>query len=574
MNQTLESQETQTPWYKLLSRYHWLVFIVCSLGWAFDCMDQHLFTYSRAKAIGDLMSIDSASDRASNLAALATSIMIIGWATGGIIFGIIGDKFGRARTMVFTILIYSLLTGWSAFSFTIWDFMVIRFLAGIGIGGQFAVGASLLAETMPAPARPYVLGIMQVLSAVGNIGASLIAMTFTELAAMNLLPMSDWRCIFLFGSFPAVLAYFVVRYIREPDSWKASVKDGRKNVGSVKELFTNPTLRKHVILGMILATTGVIGAWGIGLFSLELSRKVATNVATNYPEYQKIEQDILAKYGLSREELKKSVSDFRKAHALKDDKYDKGKEHSLDDTLSGSKLIEADKAFAIFRKDLAQITSENELTKEAFEQKLTEAFKPIVPVLDQDAVLNQYKILKPHIEIHNATAPMVKTMADRWASRNLLIYNIGAVFGMYGFTLGAVFWGRRVTFTVFMTGCIIFTAATFLYMNSLATQLLLVPPMGFFVMSMFGGYTIYFPELFPTRLRSTGVSFCYNVGRYIAAAGPLMLAGLTILFAGFATPEDTTLPFRYAGTAMCSIFILGIIIVWFLPETKGKPLPE
>ena len=555
-----------------MNRYHWIVFIVCSLGWAFDCMDQHLFTYSRAKAIAELMSLDAASDRASNLAALATSIMIIGWATGGIIFGIIGDKFGRAKTMIFTILIYSLLTGWSAFSVTIWDFMLIRFLAGVGIGGQFAVGASLLAETVPAQARPYVLGIMQVLSAVGNIGASLIAMIFTELDAIHLLPMSDWRCIFLFGSFPAILAYFVVRYIREPDSWQATVKEGRKNVGSVKELFSNPTLRKHVALGMILATTGVIGAWGIALFSLELSRKVAASIAIDSLEYQTIEREILLKHNLSQEELKNTVSDFRKQYTFKDEK---GKEHSMDGTLQGKKLFDADNAFGTLRKNLTLITKEREqLSQEEFDQKLAGAFRSVVPGLEQNERMNQYEKLKPYIEVHIATSPMLKTTGDRWASRTLLIYNIGAVFGMYGFTLGAIFWGRRVTFTIFMTGCIIFTVATFLYMNSLATQLVLVPLMGFFVMSMFGGYTIYFPELFPTRLRSTGVSFCYNVGRYIAAAGPLMLAGLTILFAGFTTPEDSTLPFRYAGSAMCSIFILGIIVVWLLPETKGKPLPE
>ena len=478
MNQTSpELQDNQTPWYQLLSRYHWLVFTVCSLGWAFDCMDQHLFTYVRADAIGELMNLSPTSEDAINYGARATSVMMIGWATGGIIFGIIGDKFGRARTMIFTILIYSLLTGLSSMSQTIWDFMLVRFLAGIGIGGQFAVGASLLAETMPAPARPYVLGIMQVLSALGNVGAALVAMLFTELAAAQMLPWSAWRCIFLVGSVPAILAYFVVRYIREPDSWVASVKEGgRKNVGSIKELFTEPTLRKHVILGMILASAGVIGAWGIALFSGELSQKVATNLAA---------KTVLAKYDLTSE------------------------------TDSG----------------------------------ITE-------------------------NIRGEIAAAKKDEGGRWKARNLLIYNIGAMAGMYGFTLGAVFWGRRVTFTIFMTGCIIFTAATFLYLNSATMQFLLVPLMGFFVMSMFGGYTIYFPELFPTRLRSTGVSFCYNVGRYVAACGPLMIGGLTAAFAGYNTADDSTVALRYAGVAMCSIYIIGIVVIWFLPETKGKPLPE
>jgi MFS family permease len=506
MSVSTSSGNLSAPWYREMNTYHWIVFVVCSLGWAFDCLDQHLFTYVRASALGELMSLDSASDLAIRYATLATSVMMIGWATGGIIFGVLGDKFGRAKTMVFTILIYSLLTGLSAFSVTIWDFMLIRFLAGIGIGGQFAVGASLLAESMPPKARPYVLGIMQVLSAVGNIGAALIAMFFTEMEAMQMLPMSGWRCIFLFGSIPAILAYFIVRYLHEPESWKKSVEHGRQNVGSVKELFTDPTLRKHVILGMILAATGVIGAWGIGLFSLELSRKVVENVASQSTEYQQARQSVLDKHGIIDEN-----------------------------------------------------TNSNHLWSSS--------------VLDEHGIITA---VKPEIqsEINAATKASTKTVADRWAARNLLIYNVGAMAGMYGFTLGAVYWGRRLTFTIFMIGCILFTSATFLFMNSPLTQLLLVPPMGFFLMSMFGGYTIYFPELFPTRLRSTGVSFCYNVGRYIAACGPLALGGLTALFADFATPQDSTLPFRYAGVTMCSVFILGIIVIWFLPETKGKPLPE
>lgn len=567
-------QTDNTPWYRLMNKYHWIVFVVCSLGWAFDCMDQHLFTYVRASAVGELMDLDSASDEAINYGSLATSIMMIGWATGGIIFGIIGDKFGRARTMIFTILIYSILTGISAFSYTIWDFVLIRFLAGIGIGGQFAVGASLLAESMPERARPYVLGIMQVLSAFGNIGAALIAMTFTELADMKLLPMSSWRCIFLFGSVPAILAYFVVRYLREPDSWKESVKEGRKNVGSIKELFTTPMLRKHVVLGMILAAAGVIGTWGIGLFSMELARKVVDHIAQERPEYQEAEKPVLAKFNMTREDLKAIETEIKTEFGLSasDEVFKTDK----------AKFVEDRKNYAKFEKKLTDLhdklnsTDETkQISQEKFETEIPALFGMIskTPV-SQEKAKECYERLKPCIEVRSATGPVIKTVAERWAARNLLIYNIGAMAGMYGFTLGAVYWGRRMTFTVFMTGCIIFTSATFLFMNSPMTQLLLVPPMGFFLMSMFGGYTIYFPELFPTRLRSTGVSFCYNVGRYVAACGPLMLGALTSAFAGFETLEDSTLPFRYAGVAMCSVFLIGIAVIWFLPETKGKPLPE
>jgi hypothetical protein len=95
--------------------------------------------------------------------------------------------------------------------------------------------------------------------------------------------------------------------------------------------------------------------------------------------------------------------------------------------------------------------------------------------------------------------------------------------------------------------------------------------MGFFQLSLFAGYAIYFPELFPTYLRSTGTSFCYNVGRFVAATGPAVLGLLTgVVFAGYAEP----LPWRYAGVSMCGIFLLGLCVLPFAPETKGQPLPE
>jgi MFS family permease len=493
MTTNSESNSKSVAWYREMKSYHWIVFLVCSLGWAFDCMDQHLFTVVRANAVSDLMHISSASKEAASTAASATFIMIIGWATGGIIFGILGDKFGRARIMIFTILIYSLLTGLSAFSWNLFIFMFIRFFAGIGIGGQFAVGASLVAETMPSNARPYVLGLMQAISALGNIGAALVAMTFNTLRDQNMLPLgnSDWRCIFLFGSIPALLAYFVIRYLKEPESWQKSVSEpgGRKRAGSISEMFTTPIWRKHVILGMILASTGVIGAWGIGLFSIELIDGVVRKNAPKEAWYQKAEAESLQKHQLT--------------------------------------------------------------------------------AADKDAAPDEVKQ-----DIEDALAHAVKGEAGFRKALNLLIYNVGAFFGMYAFSIAAVFFGRRTTFTFFMIGCIIAVVTTFLFMDSWATQLILVPIMGFFTMSMFSGYTIYFPELFPTRLRSTGVSFCYNVGRYIAAFGPLVLSVLILRVYGHLEKIDPTLPLRYAGITMCLVFVIGIIVVWFLPETKGKPLPE
>ncbi|GHT36106.1 hypothetical protein FACS189427_07070 [Planctomycetales bacterium] len=495
----------QTPWYSEMNKYHWIVFTICSLGWAFDCMDQHLFTAVRTAAIAEQMGLaDSTSPEVMWYATLATSLMMIGWATGGIIFGIIGDKFGRAKTMFWTILIYSLLTGLSAGTNQLWDFLLLRFLAGVGIGGQFGIGASLLAESVPNKARPHLLGIMQVISALGNICAALVVMSFAYLQQINQLPLSQWRCVFLFGTVPIVLTYFVRRYLKEPETWKA-VKESKQEAGSIKELFTNPICRKHVILGMILAAAGVIGTWGIGLFSMELSGMVFKKIAMEKPEYQQLAEKLA---------VVKKTPEYQQLE---------------------------EKIAAAPENEKEQIKAE--------QQKITGGIEAEQKKIRDDAVA-------------------------WYRGVNLLIYNFGAAAGMYGFTLGAVYWGRRETFTLFMVGCIIFTSATFLFHNSTLTLFTLVPLMAFFLMSMFGGYTIYFPELFPTRLRSTGISFCYNVGRYIAAFGPLMLGGVEVLFRGFNTEADMSLSFRYAGAAMTSVFIIGIIAIWFLPETKGKQLPE
>src|ERR671936_476353 len=118
-------------------------------------------------------------DRSSGL---ATAIFLIGWGTGGIIFGILGDLIGRAKAMMLTILLYSVFTGLSALSTGFWDFALYRFLTGLGVGGEFAVGVSLVAEIMPQRARPFALGLLQALSAVGNITAALVGIGLSYLA--------------------------------------------------------------------------------------------------------------------------------------------------------------------------------------------------------------------------------------------------------------------------------------------------------------------------------------------------------------------------------------------------------
>src|SRR5438046_661365 len=137
------------PWWRELNGYHWFVFLLAAFGWMFDCFDQQIFTMSRSITMRDLM------PQAEPMAQLrygnwATSIFILGWATGGLIFGTVGDKWGRAKTMAATILLYALCTGLSGFANSWSWFAIFRFLTGAGVGGGLAVGAHLLSDALPA----------------------------------------------------------------------------------------------------------------------------------------------------------------------------------------------------------------------------------------------------------------------------------------------------------------------------------------------------------------------------------------------------------------------------------------
>src|SRR5258706_2355568 len=249
------------PWYRELNRYHWFVLAVASLGWLFDTMDQQLFNLARRPAMLELLHVTPgdtvAAARVPEYAGYATMIFMIGWALGGVAFGILGDRIGRVKTMVLTILFYSAFTGLSVLSTSVWDFAAYRFLTGLGVGGEFAVGVALVAEAMPDRARPFALGWLQAGSAIGNMLAALIGIGLGRLQQAGTIA-SSWRYMFVIGTLPALLTLVIMRRLKEPEQWQrartASVK-----LGSMGELFTNPRWRHNTLVGLTLAFAG--GLW-------------------------------------------------------------------------------------------------------------------------------------------------------------------------------------------------------------------------------------------------------------------------------------------------------------------------
>jgi MFS family permease len=445
------------PWWRELTRYHWFVLAVASLGWLFDTMDQQLFNLARKPAITALLQAEPKDPRVNEYGGYATSIFIMGWALGGLIFGILGDRIGRVKTMLLTILLYSLFTGLSAFSQSVADFALYRFLTGLGVGGEFAVGVALVAETMPDRARSHALGLLQALSAVGNMlaaGTGLVLYRFEESGVLSQ-EWGAWRIMFLIGILPALLALPIMRRLKEPERWKAAASHDAmgRQLGSIRELFGTPVWRHHALIGMALAFAGVVGLWGIGFFSFDLIRAV---------------------------------------------------------------------------------------------------FRPI-------------------FEAEGLSPNEVNGQLTLWVSIASLLQNAGAFFGIYAFSRFAQYAGRKPAFAIGFILAPLSTALTFWFLSGPVDVLWMIPILGFCQLAVFGGYAIYFPELFPTRLRSTGTSFCYNVGRFVAAVGPSGLGLLTSrVFSGY----DEVLRFRYAAVTMCAVFLIGLAVLPFAPETKGRPLPE
>ena len=208
------------PWWRLLNRHHWFVFSVASLAWFFDCLDQQFFNLARDAAMEQLI-----PEKATEYGPYTTSIFLIGWAVGGLTFGALGDRYGRARFLAISVFLYSVFTGLSALSTGFVDFCIYRFLTGLGVGGVFGLAVALVADTVPEKARAPALGLLQSLSTWGNILAGLIGMGVGVLAARSALPfgLESWQTLFLIGAIPAFFCVFIIRKL--PDGRLSFVND-------------------------------------------------------------------------------------------------------------------------------------------------------------------------------------------------------------------------------------------------------------------------------------------------------------------------------------------------------------
>jgi len=268
----------QARWWAGVTGYQWLVLTVAWLGWVFDSMDSTIYAVVLQPALHDLLGPGASVEGIEWYGGIIFSIFLIGWAVGGVVFGIMADYMGRTKTLIFTILIYSIFTGAAALSQDWWHLAIYRFLTALGIGGEWAAGASLVAETWPEEKRAKAAGALQSAWAAGFFIAAL---------ANLFVGAYGWRIMFLIGILPAFVSLFVRLMVKEPDRWVKANQSRRmalqKNHRSVEQqellafslnrLF-RPDLRRRTIVGSTLAFVAVFGLWGATNWTPTLVRQL------------------------------------------------------------------------------------------------------------------------------------------------------------------------------------------------------------------------------------------------------------------------------------------------------------
>src|ERR1043166_2887390 len=203
-----------------MSRYQWVVFLAAWLGWGFDVFDGLLFNFVAPVCVPRLLAVSPGDPRVSAATGAITATLLVGWATGGILFGRLTDRLGRARTLLVTMLVYSGATAGCAVAPNLWVLAAFRFVAALGIGGEWAAGASLVAEIVPQHRRVVMGALLYTAAPLGIFLATLVNDVFTKrIPALAAAPDLAWRVVFLAGLVPAAFALWIRRRVRGPQAW-------------------------------------------------------------------------------------------------------------------------------------------------------------------------------------------------------------------------------------------------------------------------------------------------------------------------------------------------------------------
>lgn len=436
-----------------LTGYQWAVLFAAWLGWGFDVFDGLLFNYVAPNCVPTLLGLPIAQKVANDPAllqhvksqqlfwtGLLTSLLLLGWAAGGILFGRVCDRIGRTKTLLLTMTMYALGTALCAAAPNIWLLAAFRLLASLGIGGEWAAGAAMVAEVVPEKRRVEAGALLYTSAPMGLFLATYVTY-FIQGVAMPGSPETAWRYVFLFGLLPAGVASFVRLFIKEPERWSKTAERARAGIG---ELFS-PEYRAITLSGLAMALVALVMWWSCNAF-------IAT-VATGLANLQAAGK---ASQPMVQEWIKTATNAFNVGGLI------------------GTLL----------------------------------------------------------------TIPVAKGLGRKPMFILYFLTSAAAIMGTFGLDLAP----HDRLYGYFFIGLTVF--------------------------GVFGSFTYYLPELFPTRLRATGAGFCYNTGRIVAAFGPFLVAKVASL--GGASLQTALTVLFWVGAAP----LAGLLLMPWVIETKNRELSD
>lgn len=495
------------------TRGKWITLTAALLGWMFDGLEMGLFPLVARPALSDLLG-NTDDAQLGQWIAIITAGFLVGAATGGVLFGWLGDRIGRVRAMMLSILTYAIFSGICGLADTAWQVAAFRLIASLGMGGEWSLGVALVMEIWPDRSRAWLAGVIgaaanfgyMMIAGVGlalsviisDIQHALLSIGASEDTANWLVHNSGWRILMLFGALPALLTLLIQFFVPESGKWEAERKKGATSHWQTIDL-----------LGVVVGACGAVGLivlWAIDGLSLG-ARAVLSLVAIV--------------------------------------------------------IITAGYLYPIVR-----YVKRAESAESSAELGSTFALRPIVGRLLLAAALSGVALLGTWGSVQQAPTyadKMTKGEQPRAKAYTQVAASTGAVIGCVLAALAGDWLGRRITYAIL---CIMSIGAIIgLYqLNDAYSFAYLVWAFiaGGITAAYYGWLPLYLPELFRTRVRATGQGFGFNFGRILAAIGVLQLPVVM---------KELNVGWQGACTVMSAVYIVGLALIWLAPETKGKPLP-
>lgn len=537
-----------------LTRVQWFVLIAAFLGWMFDGLEMGLFPLAARPALRDLLHFPAESVIGEWYSYMVAAFLL-GAALGGLIFGWLGDRLGRVRTMALSIAVYAGFTGLCYFATSPYHLIGFRFCAAVGMGGEWALGVALIMECWPEKYRPILAGVIGAAANFGFLAISLVAVLFT-------VNEDTWQLMMLAGAAPGILCFFILILIPESERWKESVKAGASK--PIREIF-GTSLLKPTLFGIAFASVALIGTWGAvsGFLppwtdQLVGGDRILAVTAT-------LRDDAMQPMTAELVEMKEKASVSEAGPGSTDaggggkPKYRVTKLHSLklgESVAPGQSLKYRIKVTNQGAEDGASVTLKDTLDGSIIDlASVTTEAKQGQAVVDPETGELLWSI---------GTVEFKDSKAKGWVQT---IISIGAIIGCFTGALLGNWLGRRPAY--FLLCLFSFLSCQYLFRAFDEYNfgfLLLTGFVGLVTASFYGWLPLYLPELFPTRVRATGQGVSFNSGRILAAVGAMSTGQMMVhLFNGSYPQACATLTF---------VYLVGMVLIWFAPETKGKPLPE